>query len=98
MVEFFPDEISPEDIKREVRSIGYDIFIEEAGAMELKQEAQQTRLAELRRNTVGAAILSIPLFVIAMFFMDMPYANYIMMALATPVIFWFGRQFFSGAF
>ena len=98
MVEFFPDEISPEDIKREVRSIGYDIFIEEAGAMELKQEAQQTRLAELRRNTVGAAILSIPLFVIAMFFMDMPYANYIMLALATPVVFWFGRQFFSGAF
>ncbi len=98
MVEFFPDEISPEDIKREVRSIGYDIYIEEAGAMELKQEAQQTRLAELRRNTIGAAILSIPLFVIAMFFMEMPYANYIMLALATPVVFWFGRQFFSGAF
>jgi Cu2+-exporting ATPase len=32
-----------------------------------------------------------------MFFMNMPYANYIMMALATPVVFWFGRQFFTGA-
>ena len=29
--------------------------------------------------------------------MNIPYANYIMMALATPVVFWFGRQFHSGA-
>ncbi len=97
MVEFIPEEISPEEIRKGVNSIGYDIIIEEAGAMELKQEAQQTRLAELRFNTIGAALLSIPLFVIAMFFMDIPYANYIMMALAAPVVFWFGRQFFSGA-
>jgi Cu2+-exporting ATPase len=32
-----------------------------------------------------------------MFFMDIPYANYIMMALATPVVFYFGRSFFINA-
>ena len=32
-----------------------------------------------------------------MVFMNIPYANFIMMALATPVVFWFGRQFPSGA-
>jgi P-type Cu2+ transporter len=30
--------------------------------------------------------------------MHMPYANFIMWILATPVVFWFGKQFFIGAF
>lgn len=97
MVEFSPDEISPEDIKKGVKSIGYDILIEESGAIEKQEEAQQSRLSELRRNTAGAAALSVPLFIISMFFMNIPYANYIMMVLAAPVVFWFGRQFFTGA-
>jgi Cu2+-exporting ATPase len=33
-----------------------------------------------------------------MFFMDMPYANWIMLVLATPVVFYFGRNFFINAF
>ena len=96
-VEFSPEEITPDEIRKAVRSIGYDIITEETGATELKDEAQQKKLALIRRNTAGAAILSIPLLIIAMFFMAIPYANYIMMALATPVVFWFGRQFFTGA-
>ena len=51
----------------------------------------------IRINTIGAATFSIPLVIIAMVFMNIPYANFIMMALATPVVFWFGRQFHSGA-
>ena len=96
-VEFSPEDITPDEIRKAVRSIGYDIITEETGATELKDEAQHKKLAGIRRNTAGAAILSIPLLIIAMFFMHIPYANYIMMALATPVVFWFGRQFFTGA-
>jgi Cu2+-exporting ATPase len=36
--------------------------------------------------------------IIAMFLMDIPYANWIMLVLATPVIGWFGRSFFINAF
>ena len=32
-----------------------------------------------------------------MFFMNIPYANLIMFILSTPVLFWFGRRFFIGA-
>jgi Cu2+-exporting ATPase len=80
-----------------VRSIGYDIITEEADSQNLKEKAHQDFLIKTRRNFTGAALLSAPLFVIAMFFMNIPYANFIMMALATPVVFWFGRQFFTGA-
>ncbi len=96
-VEFLPEVIAPSELKKRVRSIGYDIIIDETNSQELKEEAQYDYLRKIRINTLGAAALSIPLVIIAMFFMTIPYANYIMMALATPVIFWFGRQFPAGA-
>jgi Cu2+-exporting ATPase len=39
----------------------------------------------------------VPVVIIGMFFMDMPYGNYIMMAFATPVVFFLGRNFFVNA-
>lgn len=96
-VEFDPEDITVQDIRKGVRSIGYDIITEEADSQNLKEKAHQDFLIKTRRNFTGAALLSAPLFVIAMFFMNIPYANFIMMALATPVVFWFGRQFFTGA-
>jgi P-type Cu2+ transporter len=97
LVEFLPEEISPAEMKKAVQGIGYDIIIDEANSQEIKEEAQRTYLKKIRINTIGAASLSVPLLIIAMVFMNIPYANYIMMALAAPVVFWFGRQFPSGA-
>ena len=96
-VEFLPDEISPPDLKKAVQSIGYDIIIDEENSQELKEEAQNRYFKKIKFNTIGAAVLSVPLVIIAMFFMNIPYGNYIMMALATPVVLWFGRQFPVGA-
>jgi len=96
-VEFFPDEITPSEMKKAVQAIGYDIIIDEENSQELKDEAQQDHFKKSRKNTIGAAALSIPLLIIAMLFHDIPYANYLMLFLATPVVFWFGRQFPSGA-
>jgi Cu2+-exporting ATPase len=96
-VEFMPGEISPSEMKKAIQSLGYDIIIDEANSLELKEEAQKNYYKEIKSNTTGAAVLSMPLVIIAMFFMHIPYANFIMMALATPVVFWFGRQFPIGA-
>jgi|WetSurMetagenome_2_1015567.scaffolds.fasta_scaffold00006_131 P-type Cu2+ transporter len=96
-VEFSPEDISPSEIRQAIKDIGYDIIIDEANSFELRDAAYREQLGKTRRNTLGAAAFSIPLVTIAMFFMDMPYSNYIMMALATPVVFWFGRQFPAGA-
>jgi Cu2+-exporting ATPase len=96
-VEFASEEISPSEMKKAVQSIGYDIIIDEENSQVLKEEAQHSYFKKIRINTIGAASLTIPLVIIAMAFMDIQYANFIMMALATPVVFWFGRQFHSGA-
>ncbi len=97
-VEYIPTLVSPQEMKAAVQSIGYDLIIDESeDAKDALEELHRIKFNQLRNKTIGSIILSIPLFVIGMFFMDMPYANFIMWALATPVVLLFGRQFFINA-
>ncbi len=66
-------------------------------ATEKQQEAQQRHYQELKTKTIWAAILSAPVVIIGMFFMNIPYANPIMMALSLPVL-WLGRKFYVNAY
>ncbi|MCU0455298.1 MAG: heavy metal translocating P-type ATPase [Bacteroidales bacterium] len=97
-VEYYPEEISPPELRQAVQTIGYDIITDEENSFELQEAAHKESLRAALLNTAGAAVFSVPLLIISMTFMNMPYANYIMMALTTPVMFWFGRQFPAGAF
>ncbi len=95
-VEYAPDEASPEDMKRALQSIGYDLIVEEPSA-EATQQVQQRQRDALRGRVMGALMLAVPLVVLGMFFMEAPGVNYLMWALATPLVFWFGRSFFLNA-
>ncbi len=98
-VEFDPAQASEQHFKETIQSIGYDLIIEdESKAAEIVEHAQKQRLQKLRRNMILSLLFSAPVVIIGMFIMDMPYANYIMWALTTPVVFIFGRQFFVSAF
>lgn len=98
-VEFDPSKASEQHFKQTIQSIGYDLIIEdESKAAELVEKAQHQKLQSLRRKMILSLVFSVPLVIIGMFFMNMPYGNYIMWALATPVVFIFGRQFFVSAF
>ncbi len=94
----FTEITSFETLKSAVQSIGYDLI--ETDSDEGKEQAEQVKENEyrkLRKRVIGAMIFSVPLFIIGMFFMDMPYGNYIMWALSTPMLFYFGQQFYVGA-
>lgn len=96
-VEYLPETASINDFKSAIQSIGYDLLIEDEGH-DHQEEMQQAHFKELKSNTIWASILAFPVVVIAMFLMDIRYANWIMLVLATPVIVWFGRSFFVNAF
>ena len=96
-VEYNKQLISAKELQTTVQGIGYDLVIED-NAKELLEEAQQKHYRALKERTTWALLLSVPLVVIGMFFMSMPYANWIMMALAAPVVFYFGRNFFINAY
>jgi len=97
-VEYVPTIAHVEDFRKAIQSIGYDLVTDESDeAAESLEQLQAKHARDLRNKTVLSLIFSMPLVIIGMFFMDMPYANYIMWALATPVVLIFGRQFFINA-
>lgn len=96
IVEYLPAIASPEKLKKAVEDAGYELIIEEKDDSEI-ESIRNKHLEELKRNCILSLVFSIPLVVIAMFFHTMPYANYIMWALSTPIVFIFGRQFFITA-
>ncbi|WP_333600923.1 heavy metal translocating P-type ATPase [Flavobacterium sp.] len=97
-VEYLPTIATPENFKRAIQSIGYDILIDDT--IDIQQEVatqKDNHYQHLKKRTLGAALLSIPVLVIGMFFMDIPYANYIMWVLTTPVLGYYGSSFFTNA-
>jgi Cu2+-exporting ATPase len=96
-VEYNPEIAKPEIFQSTVRSIGYDLVIEEDNQQEIIEAAQQKYYNAVKQRTIWSTILSLPVVIIGMFFMDMPYSSFIMFALATPVVFYFGRSFFANA-
>lgn len=96
-ITYHPDAIQPEAMQKAVQSIGYDLILQQEGARELQEEVQRNNYEALKRRMIWSLILTIPVVIIGMFFMDIPYGNYYMMALTTPVLFIFGRNFFINA-
>ena len=99
LVEYDPATVNPGAMKKAVQAIGYDLIIKNGPdtGMDSSEDIQRQRLSTLRKRTLWAAVFSAPLVTIGMFFMDIPYMNYILWALATPILFLFGQQFFVNA-
>lgn len=98
-VRFHPDEISLEEIFERVHSLGYEPREIPASKAEEEEHARELERAYLskRRRLIVAAVLSIPVLVISMLEINFPGRNWLLLAMTTPVVFWAGRGFFSGA-
>ena len=98
MIEYIPELSKPADMKAALKEVGFDLLIEEKeSSRENLEQLQKERYKKLKRDTISAVALATPLMLIGMVFMNMPYADYIMWALATPILFIFGQRFFVGA-
>ena len=96
LLEWEEDTISLEKLQKEVQSTGYDLMIGDVLQEDL-EKMQLEAYQKLKKKTRYAGILAFPVFFIGMFWMDLPYGNYIMWALTTPVLLIMGRQFFTQA-
>ncbi len=97
-VEYIPSLVTLNQMQVAVQSIGYDLFINQDNSQyETLEDIHLRKQKQLKAKTLGAIILSVPLVAIGMFFMDIPYANYIMWILATPVVLFYGKDFYINA-
>ena len=97
-VVYTPSVCTPNALQQAVQAAGYDLLIQQTPNMlEEVEVVHDQKYHALKLRTIWAIILSIPIVIIGMFFMDMPYANLIMWILSTPVVFWLGRGFFTNA-
>lgn len=97
-VEYLPNMINLVHLRKVVQDGGYDLLLEQGSK---QQETLETIHAEkfekLKSKTTWAIMLSLPVVIIGMFFMEMPYGNEIMWVLSTPVVLWLGKDFFINA-
>lgn len=96
-VEYDPKAISPAGMQQVLQSIGYDLVVDVEDPQAVQQEAQERQYESLKKRTIWAGILSVSVVVLGMFFMTLPYVNWIMMILSAPVVFWLGRSYFVNA-
>lgn len=96
LVEYDEARTSPQALQKAVQAAGYDLIIEEEEKNEV-EERQEAEYRRLKKRTWGAILLALPVFIIGMFFMHMPYGNWIMLGFTLPVLTIFGRSFFVNA-
>lgn len=97
-VEYNPKECTPETLKDAIQNAGYDLVIETNAQKEkIAEDAHSRKYRQLKQRTIFSLMLSVPVAIIGMCFMDWTYANYVMWILSTPVVFWLGRDFYRNA-
>lgn len=97
-VEYNPQECTPETLKGAIQNAGYDLVIETNAQKEkIAEDAHSRKYRQLKQRTIFSLMLSVPVAIIGMCFMDWTYANYVMWILSTPVVFWLGRDFYRNA-
>lgn len=93
-VTYNPSVITLEVMQAAVQAAGYDLIVEAEDPVAMQEEKARMHYKILRRNTIGAWTLSIPLALLGMVFMHVPFGNWIMMALALAIMIFFGRSFY----
>ena len=92
------DQCSPLVLKAAVQNAGYDLLIDsQEDAANEAEKAHAARYAGLKKRTIGAIALAIPIMVLSMGWPHVRWVNYAVWLLATPVVFVWGRTFFSSA-
>lgn len=97
-VEYNPKACSDATLQSAVQDAGYDLLVDTGvDVADKAEEIRLTRYRKIKRRTVAALLLSLPIMVISMFFEDISSLKYVLWILATPVVFGLGREFYINA-
>ena len=107
IIHYIPTLVSQADLRRAIISAGYDVVETGGEAEDAEAIARQKEIDQQKRHLVVGLIFTIPLFIIAMAgdlgFLPMEVSHsawlkWVMFALAAPVQFYVGWQYYVGAY
>jgi Cu+-exporting ATPase len=107
-VEYRPDQSTRADLVAAIRRAGYDVVEAAPGARleDVERAAREAEIADQRRKLAAGVGFSLPLFLFSMGrdfgllgeWAAGTWANWLMLALSTPVQIYVGADFYRGAF
>jgi Cu+-exporting ATPase len=96
-IEFNPDIVKEEKFVELTKGLGYVAEVFTGKDADREARLREKEIKSLRLKLIMGILLSAPALIISMFIMDLPYRNFILWFLATPVQFYIGAQFYRGA-
>jgi P-type Cu+ transporter len=106
-VRYIPTIVSQSDLRRAVSAAGFEAVDTGGMTEDAEAKARQAEINQQRHYLIVGLIFTVPLFLLAMShdlgFMPMeivhsPWFSWAMLILATPVQFYVGRQYYTGAY
>lgn len=88
---------SPRKLAKAVKAAGFVLVEPSEDNAEVVAGYHRERARRWRIRTIGSMAFFIPLMVLSMIMPDIAYLPYVLWALATPVLFLFGIDFYKGA-
>jgi Cu+-exporting ATPase len=101
-VVFDPETVRLDGLVGAIRDVGYDVLDEpdvedDEAVADAQDRAHRAEYRAARRKFIVAVALALPIMVIGMAHLQFPGVNWVQLALAVPVIFYSGAQFYRGA-
>ncbi|MEJ2728207.1 MAG: heavy metal translocating P-type ATPase [Deltaproteobacteria bacterium] len=109
-VQYIPGTVSLNDFKKAVKDAGYEILdtaaVEKQDVVDLERAAREAEFQKLKRKFISGLVLVIPVFLLAywntlglgrLYSLNREVGFFLQLLFQTPIQFWVGWQFYSGA-
>ncbi|MBU0460759.1 MAG: heavy metal translocating P-type ATPase [Nanoarchaeota archaeon] len=97
-VEYDPKLIDEETLLKVIKKKGYDGHVAKDSNAKLEEQKKKDELKRQKSKVILSSIFALPALILGMFLKDfLPFQDYIMWFLATPIQFYIGKPFYQGA-
>ena len=104
---YLPTEVTPAELRRAIEAQGFDALERSSATEDVERDAREREITRQRRRLIVGLLFTVPLFLLSMAsdFGLLPMAiahsaalGWVQFALATPVQFYVGGQYYSGSY
>ncbi len=105
-VTYIPTIVSQQDLRKIIKQVGFQAVESGGSAVDAEAQAREAEINYQRKMLIIGLVFTVPLFILSMgadfglikVGMDSTWLKWVMFALATPVQFYVGRQYYVGAY